>query len=297
VIHVAKPCLLFSAGPSKGFHDKMVQIFSIYRGHKQFTINTPTIKGFFQFDERVSDGVFQELPDSYFIELGLNFSKSNIEERIESLRSGHEKGLRRTLDGEVCQILISKRSGDVIIATDPFGLLPLYFHRSPEGAIISTDVKAILAVLPRLRTQLNKQSILEYISSHFILENRTLFDGVLLFPEGSISTFNITTPDAWTSSEWVTLPQHYENRDIDEWISLSAQLLEKSMNKRLQSGSGVFLSGGMDSRVVLAMIPKNVRRTMKALTFGVDNADDCRIAKRVAGIELEHVVLDTNIFM
>lgn len=297
---MAKACLFFFAGPSTEFHDKMVRIFSIYRGHQRFAINTPTIKGFFQFDETVADGVFQELPDGYFIELGLNFSKSSIEERIEALRSEREEGLRRTLDGEVCQIFISKRSGNVIIATDPFGLLPLYYHRSPECAIISTDVKAILAVLPHLRTQLNRQSILEYISSHFILENRTLFDDVFLFPEGSISTFNIKIPDTWTSMEWVTLPQHYEDHDIDEWISRSAQLLERSMNKRLQSGSGVFLSGGMDSRVILAMIPKNVRSTMKALTFGVDGADDCRIAKRVAkrfGIELVHVILDTNIFM
>ena len=103
----------------------------------------------------------------------------------------------------------------------------------------------------------------------------------------------------WGIEEWLTIPSTHEEKDIEFWIPEVSQKLAASIKKRVSPKSGTFLSGGMDSRVILAAIPEKIRKQMKAVTFGVEGADDCRIAKRVArrfGIELHHMILDTDIF-
>ena len=114
----------------KEFFKQMKGIFSLFRGDTFHELSGTKYRLFLQTDSRVSDGIVWENDDILFIELGINYADAGIEDRISTCLEGDEQKLRKTIDGEVCQIILSKDSDQITIATDPYGLLPLYYAKS-----------------------------------------------------------------------------------------------------------------------------------------------------------------------
>jgi asparagine synthetase B (glutamine-hydrolysing) len=275
-------------------------VFSLFRGDDRHELEEQGFQVYLQLDPRVSDGLIHEDAERLFIEIGINYSTADTNEKIDACLKGDETELRRTLDGEVCQIVVSKRNGDITIVTDPYGLMPLYYNKNQSGVIIATDLKAVLGDAPKLRNLINKRSAVEYLTLHSIMDNRTLFQDVFLIPEGHIARLNQSAPADWSFHSWYTLPKRFGDKPVREWIIDVARELRGAVEKRARPGQGAFLSGGMDSRVILATIPPDIRSKMKALTFGVEGADDCEIAKKMAkhlDIDLVHVVLEAKHFL
>ncbi|MFW9963999.1 MAG: asparagine synthase-related protein [Candidatus Sifarchaeia archaeon] len=289
--------LRFSSDKQDDFFKISKGVFSLFRGDTSHDLTGDHFQAFVKFDSRVNDGSITETDDSVFIEIGINYSDSETNEKIESCLEGSEQKLRSTLDGEVCQIHFSKSTKQLTIVTDPYGLLPLYYYKSVDELIISTDLKGVLGIKPALRSKINRQSVAEYLTIHSIMNSRTLFEDVYLISEGirvQLSTDDLTT---WHESEWYSLPKSYEERSLDDWYKLVRHELIKAVKKREHSGIGAFLSGGMDSRLILAAVSPEIRSTMKALTFGVEGSDDLRMAERVAkrfGIQWFPVTIDPN---
>jgi asparagine synthase (glutamine-hydrolysing) len=298
VVTLAKAILRFSNDPIRDFETQMTSLFSIFRGDKTEVLESDSFQGYLKIDSSVNDGFIHENDDGTLIELGINFSESSIEEKFQIMRNGVTDKIGQILDGEAVLIFIHSDSDRVHVATDPFGLFPLFFHRDESSITISTDLMGVLLVNPSERKKLSNQSIIEFVSCHFIMENRTLFENVSRLAEGSLIEFD-RSKNSMTTSEWYAIPQNHEEREMEYWISEVSKKLVSSMKKRVTPDSGLFLSGGMDSRVVLASIPEKLRMQVKAITFGVEGADDCRIAKKVAerfNVDLHHLILDIDIF-
>ena len=295
---LAKAILKFSKESISDFEQQMTRLFAIFRGEKKEVLETGSFQVFVQLDSRVEDGFIHETNDGILIELGMNFSKSTVGEKVKVLKEGMIDQVWKILDGEAVLIFIPNDTERVHIATDPFGLFPLFFHKNETSLTLSTDLMGVLFTNPPLRSNLCTQSIIEFVSCHFIMENRTLFEKVFRVSEGSFVRFDYST-NSIEVEDWLTIPSTHEEKDIEFWIPEVSQRLTASIKKRVTPTSGTFLSGGMDSRVILASIPQKIRNQMKAVTFGVEGADDCRIAKKVAkrfGIDLHHMILDTDIF-
>jgi hypothetical protein len=294
---LVKLTLRFSTDKQDGFFERCKGIFSLYRGDTYQELSDSQVQAFVKFDSRVSDGSITETDDFLFIELGINYSASETEERIDSCLNGEEEKLRKTVDGEVCQIHFSKTTKQLTIVTDAYGLLPLYYHKSADELLISTDLKGVLGINPVLRSKINRQSVAEYLTIHSIMNNRTLFEDVYLISEGTRVRLTLDDFSTWEESEWYSLPKSYEKRSLEEWYKIVHQELVSAVKKRERPGIGAFLSGGMDSRVILASISPETRSTMKALTFGVEGSDDLRMAERVAkrfGIQWFPVIINPD---
>ncbi|TET08151.1 MAG: hypothetical protein E3J86_11275, partial [Candidatus Thorarchaeota archaeon] len=277
------------------FFKKCKGIFSLYRGDTYHEFVDNRYQAFVKLDSRVNDGLINESDDILFLEIGINYSDSGIEEKISACMVGAEQKLRKSLDGEVCQIIYSKVSNHITIVTDAYGLLPLYYYKSSDEVIISTDLKGVLGIKPELRSSINRQSVSEYLTLHSIMNNHTLFDNVFLIPEGTIIQFSLDDLATWNEKEWYSLPKSYEERSLEDWYRIVYRELTKAVKKRERPGIGTLLSGGMDSRTILAVISPDIRSTMKALTFGVDGSDDLRLAGRVAkrfGVKWNPIILN-----
>ena len=297
---MAKMTLVLSDSTPQEFVKNQEALFREYRGTETLVRDEKGVQLFAHYDAAVSDFSFIETDNHLFAELGINYSQKKLKHRMESLASEDIEGIQECIDGEVCQILVDKADRRVIVATDAFGLNPLYMSNSETATVLSTDIKGVLSAMPGLRTDINSVSVAEFLSGHFIMENRTLFDGVRLLPEASIMEFAASTNIRPKTRTWFELPREPEERPIREWIELVARAFGRSISKRAREGLGTFLSGGMDSRVILASIPPQIRETMTALTFGIPGADDCRIARRVSakyGVRLIHKTLTSSDFL
>ncbi|MHA2350693.1 MAG: asparagine synthase-related protein, partial [Candidatus Thorarchaeota archaeon] len=295
---LAKATLRYSGNPITGFQQQMEKLFALFRGDTRRIIDSESVQGFIQLDSRVNDGFLHETEDGFLIELGMNFSEVPNEKKIRTLVGRHKEDICKILDGPAVLIFIQKDFEKTLIVTDPFGLFPLYSFKDENSFVISTDLMGILQTNPERRKNLNRQSIVEFVACHFIMENRTLFTDINRMQEGSLYVYDNATKSL-TFEEWIDIPNNHIEEEVDYWITEVSKKFNAALKKRITVRSGAFLSGGMDSRVILAAIPEKYRRQMKALTFGVEGADDTRIAMKVAkrfGIDLRHMVLDTDIF-
>jgi asparagine synthase (glutamine-hydrolysing) len=88
------------------------------------------------------------------------------------------------LNGRFHGLIVDRRQGTATLFNDRFGLQRLYYHESRDGFYFGAEAKAILMVRPELRA-VDSRGLGEFIACGCVLENRTLFSGIHLLPQGS----------------------------------------------------------------------------------------------------------------
>jgi asparagine synthase (glutamine-hydrolysing) len=177
---------------------------------------------------------------------------------------------------------ISKRSA--MIFNDRFGMQRLYYYQDGEIFLFASEAKAILAVRKELRS-MEDRSLGEYFTCGCVLENRTLFKNLVSLPGGSLLIFNEGRLD---KEDHYFRPEEWEGQGILNNQHVYQQLSEeiKSIIARHLFSSqpiGISLSGGLDTRLIMACI-EEPREKIPCYTFsGMDRESrDVKIARRVA---------------
>jgi len=190
------------------------------------------------------------------------------------------------LNGRFHGLLIDRKLGRVLLFNDRYGMHRLCFHESKDAFYFATEAKAILAVRPELR-KIDMQAAGEYVSCGCTLENRTLFQDVSLVPGGA----------AWEFRN-EPIPQkrfYFDVRQWEEQTPLSAEefyqelreTFSRNLGRYFNGGQkvGVSLTGGMDTRVIMAW-RKDPPGSLPCYTYG-GMFRDCRdvlVARQVASI-------------
>lgn len=190
------------------------------------------------------------------------------------------------LNGRFHGLVIDRRQGKAVLFNDRYGMHRLYFHEAQDAFYFAAEAKAILAVRPELR-KLDLQGVGEFISCSCPLDNRTMFEGISLVPGGA----------AWEFRNG-PVPQKRSYFDVREWEEqspLSAeeyyQQLREAFTRNLgryfngRQKVGVSLTGGMDTRVIMAW-RKAEAGSLPCYTYGGMFRDcrDVQVAREVAGI-------------
>src|SRR5437660_8478760 len=97
------------------------------------------------------------------------------------------------LNGWFSGVLLDLREQKFILFNDRYGVNRLYYREDARGFYFSSEAKALLKILPATR-QLNLQSFGELLSCEAVLQNRTLFSGISLLPNGSSWVFSRGEP-------------------------------------------------------------------------------------------------------
>lgn len=190
------------------------------------------------------------------------------------------------LNGRFHGLLIDRRQAKAVLFNDRYGMQRLAFHETPETFYFAAEAKAILAVRPELR-KLDVQGVAEFVSCSCPLENRTMFAGIGLVPGGA----------AWEFRNGPA-PQkrfYFDTRQWEEQSPLSAeeyyQQLREAFSRNLgryfngRQQVGVSLTGGMDTRVIMAW-RKAEPGSLPCYTYGGMFRDcrDVQVAREVADI-------------
>ena len=140
-------------------------------------------------------------------------------------------------------------SGKLFIGRDRIGIKPLYFGVKEETTFFASEIKALL--------ECEKVSV--FLPGYYYTSDR----GFVKYYE---------------------LPERVSiGADIKVIMSMVERLLEKAVQKRLMSDVpvGVFLSGGVDSSIIAALMKKNIM-DLSSFTVGMKDSDDLYYAKLVA---------------
>jgi asparagine synthase (glutamine-hydrolysing) len=197
------------------------------------------------------------------------------------------------LNGLFSGLLIDKRRQKAFLFNDRYGVERVYWHEAKDTTYFASEAKALLRILPELKT-FDREGVAQFLTFGCTLEQRTLFRGVQLLPGASVWSFE----NGKCQKRRYFSPETWESQSILPAESFGAEFQEtfkRVLPRYFESESriGISLTAGLDSRMIMACLPKGGEKRV-CYTFSGQNQDtlDARLAGRVARIcGLEHQVL------
>ena len=197
------------------------------------------------------------------------------------------------LNGLFSGLLIDKRQNKAFLFNDRYGLERIYSHEAKDAIYFASEAKALLSVLPELRA-FDEEGVAEFLTYGCTMEWRTLFRGIQVLPGGSLWTFEVGKHHR----RRYFFPKTWESEP-----SLSAEAFQSAFEgtfKRIlpryfesETTIGISLTGGLDTRMIMACFPSHAGRLV-CYTFSGEDGEtfDDRLAARVAKASgLEHRLL------
>jgi asparagine synthase (glutamine-hydrolysing) len=187
------------------------------------------------------------------------------------------------LNGAFFIALYDRARHKLVLANDRFGLYPHYLHVNRGRLVFAPEVKGVLSA-PFVPKDLNETAVAEYMRFQHLLGEKTFHQPITLFPYGSIGCYDLNT-DQWCVQrywDWNCVPDRPEVT-FEEAIVETGRLLRRAVERRTADHlrPGVFLSGGLDGRTLLGLIPPRGEPPVSA-TFGVRRCRDVVYAAQIA---------------
>jgi len=181
------------------------------------------------------------------------------------------------------------------LSRDPFGIKPLYTAQTASGLAFASEPAALLdaGVVPR---DLDRRKLAELLQLQFTTGARTIFPGISrVLPGETLTIRNGAVTARTVIRAWDKPPPPPVNED--EALAMLDTVLEESvdLHQRADVPYGMFLSGGIDSAAILALMARLNDQPVLAFTAGFDMAsvaderDDAAATARAAGARHERV--------
>ncbi|MBE0534397.1 MAG: asparagine synthase (glutamine-hydrolyzing) [Phycisphaerae bacterium] len=162
----------------------------------------------------------------------------------------------------------------LFLARDRLGIKPLYYWHSDDMFVFGSELKALLEIAEVPRT-LDLQSLSDYLSWQFIPAGRTVFEGVHKLNAGHLLT--VSSGAVRRQRYWHVDDQAHKDNGLseEELQERFHDLLSDSVKKRLMSDVpvGAFLSGGMDSAIIVNLMSRHADRAVEAFSIGFDSKE------------------------
>jgi asparagine synthase (glutamine-hydrolysing) len=202
-------------------------------------------------------------------------------------------GVAKELNGLFGVLLVDEERKRVLLFNDRYGVERIYVHEKGDILYFASEAKALLSVVPELRTW-DEQGVAQFLKFGSTIEGRTLFRGVRFLPGGSLWHFEAGRlrkdryfePGAW---------EHTPPLDEDTFERRFCEAFKKSLPKYLvaDEGLGISITGGLDTRMIMACLPQDdVKASCYTYAGREGETLDVRLGRRVAELcGMRHHVL------
>lgn len=209
---------------------------------------------------------------------------SDCETILHAYRHWDLAGLQR-LNGMFAFALWDKARQRLLLARDRIGIKPLYYCRLPDRLLFASEIKALLPLLPHAPA-IRPQALTDFLQNQFVTGRETIFEGIERVLPGECllidSGLRIERHRYWE-------PQTAAPRAIglaeaeEEFDPLFTQVFREHI--RSDVPYGLFLSGGVDSAVLLAMLHRFQEQPIETFSVGFRDsrmADELESASTLA---------------
>jgi len=235
------------------------------------------------------------------IEKGAEFrSQSDTEVVLAAYRVWGEECLLR-LRGMFALALWDAQRKRLLLARDPMGIKPLYYYVSERNFLFASEVRTLLQteLVPK---KIDATGALSYLAFGSVYEPWTIVEGVRAVPPGHVLTWEQGSLSV--REYWSILPDASGRFEEDESSRNGAgaghlpQILRESVLSHLVSDVpvGVFLSGGIDSSSLVAIMHRNgVRANTFSLVFREEEFNEAPYSRAVARrFDTEHLEIPVS---
>ena len=190
----------------------------------------------------------------------------------------------RQVDGVFAGILYDSACKRLYAFTDRHGLRHLYWLAENNGFAWASEVKAFLSH-SAFTPSLSAETLESFFDIGYALGDATWFRQVRLIPPASVLTWDLVTRHHETHQYWSwTDVKRLVVEDEREVVEELGYRFVKAVQRRCRPGErvGLSLSGGLDSRAILAAMETRPTEPIHTVTYGNRSCDDVRIATRCA---------------
>jgi asparagine synthase (glutamine-hydrolysing) len=178
----------------------------------------------------------------------------------------------------------------LFLARDRMGIKPLYYAAVGRRFWFGSELKALLAD-PEVPRDIDLQALSDYLMLEFVPSPRSIFRHVRKVPPGHVLTWDQESGEHRLRRYWdvdlTPSEQPAARKSLDEHAEELRAVLLRSVQRELISDVplGVFLSGGIDSSSVAAMMAQLTPGNVSSFSIGFNDPsfDESAHARRVAG--------------
>lgn len=191
---------------------------------------------------------------------------------------------------------------ELFLVRDRLGIKPLYYAEKDHSVFFASEVRALLAS-GLIQKKLCKTALADYMRYQTVHAPDTLVEGVKMLLPGhymKIADTETSITKYWSISECVrSIPL-----SDDEYRNQTRTLLSQSVSRRLVADVpfGAFLSGGIDSSLIVALMSQHLKDPVKTFTISFDESEfsEARYARMVAekfGAKHTEIILQPSEFL
>jgi asparagine synthase (glutamine-hydrolysing) len=291
-------CGYYRDGPA-GLGHRRLSIIDLATGHQPMTNEDGSLWVVYNGEIFNHAGLREELRRA-----GHHYATCSDTETILHAYEEYGPACVSRLRGMFAFALWDRKNQTLFCARDRLGIKPFYYFWDGRTFLFGSEIKALLEH-PKVSPALEESLLPEYLAFGYVSEERTLFRGIRKLMPGHHLTVRICNgqPELTMQRYWdVPAPEMVEQSD-EEWIQECRRRLEETVRMRLMSDVplGMFLSGGVDSSAIAAIMKRLVSTPVETFAVGYGEAEysELEYARHVAaaiGTEHRDVVIGMEDF-
>ncbi len=190
-------------------------------------------------------------------------------ETIVHLYEEYGRDCVQHLRGMFAFAIWDRNQKSLFIARDRLGIKPLYYQRTPERLLFGSEVKVILAH-GGIRPEFSRAALPEFLAFGYLSGEDTFYSGIRKLMPGHTMEIGLDGKPEIRQYWDLDASSPHASRDENYYVRSYRELLEGAVSSHLMSDVplGVFLSGGLDSSAVAALMTKIRREPIETFAVG-----------------------------
>ena len=203
-------------------------------------------------------------------------------------------GINKTVNaliGMFAIALLDEKEEELYLLRDRFGEKPIYYGNVNGGFVFASDLKSI-STLPEFKNSINRNALALFLKHSSIPAPYSIYEDIFKLNPGSILKFNIKQKtykeeEYWSTSRLINEKSvsKYQGSP-SEAVGKLENLLTSSVDLQMQADVplGAFLSGGVDSSTVVALMQKLSSKKINTFSIGFEQKEynEAEYAREVA---------------
>lgn len=183
----------------------------------------------------------------------------------------------------------------LLLVRDRIGIKPLYYFWQNQRLLFASEIKAILQD-PQVERRVNHQALYDYLGFEFVPSPQTMFAGINKLVAGHYLLFEndqLSVHQYWD----MRFQQAGKQRSLEGAVEELREHLDFAVKSHLVSDVplGVFLSGGLDSSCLVALMRRHISGSLKTFTIGYEDKSFSELD--YADIVARHCETDHQVLM
>ncbi|HUQ70550.1 MAG TPA: asparagine synthase (glutamine-hydrolyzing) [Planctomycetaceae bacterium] len=223
---------------------------------------------------------------------GVSFrSTSDTETLLEAFTAW---GIRATIErcrGIFAIAVYDTQSRELTLARDHLGIKPVYFGWQGDAILFGSELKALRAH-PAFRGDIDRNVLPQYLRHNYVPGPYSIYQGIQKLPAGTLCTIRLDDPQLTPQPYWSFTERAIQGAKEplrDDPAAIADRLhdeLSRAVSEQMLSDVplGAFLSGGIDSSLVVALMQSQSSRPVKTFSIGfeLDDYNEAPFAMAVA---------------